>query len=524
MASIGQPKIFLREASGLLRSLTGFEGALIALSQLNFVMGLMELYAWGSITVTSANYPLAMLMSVPLVSVLCVLYVLFAIIMPRSGGDYVWVSRSLHPSLGLMISGFMTFVALAWTGLNAWLVGNVFLPGFFFAIGLNNLAQVVAQPINSFIIALICIVAFTVAFIPRTKVVALILKALFALTFVGWIALVLTAIFPTWTLAQALQTQYNVNPSTIISQAQSSGYVQGWTMMGSVLALPWAMQMWGGFWWAPYAGGEIQNPKKSMWVAVLGATYIAIALYTILTILIPNALGFDLPIAMNYLYGTNPSAYPAALPPPYMGYLFAMVTDNPVLRALGGFGWLASILFIIPSGYFVVTRNIFAWSFDRVFPEPVASVSERFHTPVAATILTGALLAVMAYLTAFTSFWGYLVNLMIGLNLAFIIVSIAAIVFPYKKKELYEKSAIAHWKVANIPLITLVGIASLLVSGYLEYTVLSYPALGGAITWTSIGSVVGVFAFGLAVYFVYKAYRAKQGIELALVFGEVPPA
>ncbi|HKM79323.1 MAG TPA: APC family permease [Candidatus Bathyarchaeia archaeon] len=523
MAS-NQPKIFLREASGLLRSLTGFEGALIALSQLNFVMGLMELYAWGSVTVSSANYALSILVSVPLVSILGILYVLFGIMMPRSGGDYVWVSRALHPSLGLMVSTFMTFLALAWTGLNAWLVGSVLLPGFLFAIGYPSLATVVAQPMNSFIIALICIAAFTVAFIPRTKVVALILKVLFVATLVGWAALALTAIFPTWTLGQVLQTQYNVNPSTLISTAQTSGYVPGWTMVGSLAALPWAMQMWGGFWWAPYAGGEIQNPKKSMWVAVLGATYISIILYTILIVVIPNAFGFDLPIALNYLYGANPSAYPAALPPPYLGYLFAMVTNNTILRDLGGFAWLASILFIIPSGYFVVTRNFFAWSFDRVFPEPVASVSERFHTPVVSTIVTGILLGVMAYLTAFTGFWGYLVNLMMGLNFAFIIVAIAAIVFPYKKKELFQKSPIANWKFMNIPIVSLVGVAALLVSGYLEYTVLLYPALGGAITWTSIGSVVGVFALGLVIYFVYKGIRARQGIDLSLVFGEIPPA
>lgn len=519
-----QPRIFLREASGLLRSLTAFEGALIAISQLNFVMGLMELYAWGSVTVSSANYVLSMLVSVPLVSILGIMYVLFGIIMPRSGGDYVWVSRSLHPSLGLMVSTFMTFLALAWTGLNAWLVGTVFLPGFLFAVGLPDLAHVVAQPMNSFMIALICIAAFTVAFIPRTKIVARILKVLFLATFVGWVALALTALFPTWTLGQVLQTQYNINPNTIISTAQTSGYIPGWTILGSAVALPWAMQMWGGFWWAPYAGGEIQNPKRSMWVAVLGATYIAILLSAILTALIPNALGFDLPIALNYLYGANPSAYPSNLPPPYMGYLFAMVTNNPVLRDLGGFAWLASILFIIPSGYFVVTRNIFAWSFDRVLPEPVASVSERFHTPVVSTILTGILLGVMAYLTAFTSFWGYLVNLMMGLFFAFMVVSVAAIVFPYRKKQLFEKSPIANWKLAGIPAVTLVGILSLIVSGYLEYTVLSYPALGGAITWTSVGSVVAVFVVGLALYFVYKAYRLKQGIDLSLVFGEIPPA
>jgi amino acid transporter len=519
-----QPKVFLREASGLLRSLTAFEGALIALSQLNFVMGLMELYAWGVVTVSQANYVISMLLSIPLVTILGVLYVVFGIMMPRSGGDYVWVSRGLHPSLGLMISAFMTFLAISWTALNAWLTGNIFLPGFLFSINLPDLAATVAQPMNSFVIAIIVTVIFTIAFIPRVKTVGTILKLLFVITAVGYVGLILTSLFPTWSLAQAIQVNYNVNADQVISIASKSGYVAGWTFAGSVFALPWAMQMWGGFWWAPYAGGEIQNPKKSMWVAVLGATFLSIILYVILTLAAQKAWGFDLPLAMNYLYSTNASAYPTSLPPPYASYLFAMVTNNPILRFLDGLAWIASILFIIPSGFFVATRNIFAWSFDRVFPERLASVSERFHTPVTATILTGIIIGIEVYLTAFTSFWGYLVNLMIGLNFAFIIISLAAIVFPYTKKQLYKDSLIANWKVAGLPALTVVGVAALAVSSFLEYTVLSSPALGGAITWTSIGSVVGVFVFGLLAYSAYYLYRKSQGIDLRLVFGEVPPA
>jgi APA family basic amino acid/polyamine antiporter len=519
-----KPTLFLREASGLIRSLTAWEGALIALSQLNFVMGFMELYAWGVVTVSQANYPLAMLVSIPLVSILGLLYALFAIVMPRSGGDYVWVSRSLHASLGLMVSTYMTFVALGWTALNAWLTGSVFLPGFLFSIGMSELSSVVAQQGNAFVIALVVVVVFTAAFIPRAKTAANILKALFVLTFIGYLGLIATSLFPTWSLSTALSTQYNVDPNQLIQTASSGGYVPGWTILGTLFALPWAMQMWGGFWWAPYVGGEIQNPKRSMWIAVLGATYVSIALYFVMTWLSTNAWGFDLPLALNYLYGTNASAYPASLPPPYANYLYALVTNNPVLRFLDGVAFLGSILFIIPSGFFVASRNFFAWSFDRVFPERLASVSERFHSPVASTILTGVIIAVLTYLTAYTSFWGYLVNLMIGLYFAFIIVSLAAIVFPYRKKGIYEKSPISGWKFANVPAITWIGIASLLVSLYLEYTCLSSPALGGAITWTSIGSVIGVFVFGIVIYFIYMAYRRTQGIDLSLVFGEIPPA
>jgi amino acid transporter len=487
-------------------------------------MGFMELYAWGSVTVSQANYPLAMIISIPIVSILGVLYVLFGIVMPRSGGDYVWVSRSLHPSLGMMVSMYMTFVALGWTALNAWLTGNVFLPGFLFSIGMYPLATAVMQPNVAFLIALLVVAIFTVAFIPKVKIAAMVLKVLFVVTFVGYIGLVITSLFPTWSLSQVLSTQYNVNPNQVMQTAANGGYVPGWTLVGSLFALPWAMQMWGGFWWAPYVGGEIQNPKRSMWIAVLGATYISIILYFIIAYLAPNAWGFDLPLALNYLYGTNASAYPAGLPPPYANYLYVMVTSNAGLRFLDGLGFLASILFIIPSGFFVASRNFFAWSFDRVFPERIASVNERFHSPVTSTIFTGIVIAILTYLTAFTTFWGYLVNLMIGLYFAFIIVALAAIVLPYKKKELYEKSPIANWKIANIPAITLVGVASLLVSVYMEYTLWASPALGGPVSWTSIGSVIGVFIFGVVVYFIYKAYRLKQGIDLSMVFGEVPPA
>jgi amino acid transporter len=520
----GKPTVFLREASGLIRSLNAWEGALIALSQLNFMMGLMELWAWGVVTVRQANYALAILFSIPLVMILGLVWVLYAIIMPRSGGEYVWVSRGLHPAIGYAISFFMVFLALDWTSLNAWLTGSVFLPGFLYSLGMQKLASIVAQPINAFIIAILVIVAFTIAFIPRVKVQARILWILFLATFIGWVGLVIVLLFPSATLATVLQTQFHINPTSLINTAVSSGYVKGWTLWGSLLALPWAMQMWGGWWWAPYAGGEIQNPKRSMWIAVLGATLISITLYTIPVALAPRVFGFDLNNALNYLYEVNPSAYPSVLPPPYFNYLALLITNNAFLKALIGFGFFASILFIIPSGYFVVTRNFFAWSFDRAFPEKLAEVSERFHSPVNAAIVTGVLMIILAYLQAFTDFFGYLVNIMIVLYLMFILVSISAIIHPYRNKSLYDNSPISHWKVGGLPALTVAGIGGLIVSAYLEYTCLSSPALGGPISWVSISSALAVPIVGVVIYYIFKFYRRSQGIDLDLVYKEVPPA
>ena len=45
-------------------------------------------------------------------------YLYFTVIMPRSGGDYVWVSRTLNPFFGFFTNFSLTFVFLTWIAFN----------------------------------------------------------------------------------------------------------------------------------------------------------------------------------------------------------------------------------------------------------------------------------------------------------------------------------------------------------------------------------------------------------------------
>ena len=58
--------------------------------------------------------------------------------MPRSGGEYIYVSRILHPLLGFIASWTLTIVGINWSGLLSQWAVNWGLGNFFLAEGLAH--------------------------------------------------------------------------------------------------------------------------------------------------------------------------------------------------------------------------------------------------------------------------------------------------------------------------------------------------------------------------------------------------
>ena len=143
---------------------------------------------------------------------------------------------------------------------------------------------------------------------------------------------------------------------------------------------------------------------------------------------------------------------------PYPPLLVGMCFHNSLIAGLlvlvfGAWflGW-AGTLFLSS------TRVIFAAAFDRVLPEKVADVSEKRHVPMWALVLMLVPAIVVSALYAYTSkFATYILDATLVIAVTFFGTAIAAIILPWRKKELYANSAIARYKVAGIPLITISG-------------------------------------------------------------------
>ena len=96
------------------------------------------------------------------------------------------------------------------------------------------------------------------------------------------------------------------------------------------------------------------------------------------------------------------------------------------------------------------------------------------------------------------------VQLLALLTSVLIIPNIAAALFPYRKREMFNSSpSIVNRKVGSIPLITIFGVLGALITVWLTYTMLQLPYLGPA-NLVAFAFLLGLYAAGLIVYFVLE--------------------
>jgi amino acid transporter len=508
--------------------------------------GMGLLYVFNATVFTPAFYPDANPLVGPLIGLFLILpvagmYALFSIAMPRTGGDYVWTSRVLNSGTGFVVNFALTLLALSVIGsVSPWLSQWSFSPMFYdLGILTNNpsyisTANYLQTSTPTFVIAAVVILVTGLIVAGSTRLSGAIVKywtilaIIIGVIFVAVVESAGNATFianfnalygPTGTTYQSIITA-GENPAIWGSYPGIPPVFSTVTLAAGALGLLGYL----GFYYPAYFAGEVKQNRRSQILAQVGGSIIFMIFVTAIFAVIYFGEGpaFVNAIAGLWLVGGNP--YPTI---PLASGLSMFWTHNTALVVLFNLSFAMTIIVMFISELFVLSRNIFAWSFDRVLPSAFASVNSRTRTPVNAVIVMMVASLIYLYISVFNA--NYLSVLFsygtAGTFLAFIFVAVAAIVYPYRRKDLFESASDegAKKKYGGLPLITILGILSLVISIYVVYALVA-PSIGGA-TFGSVleYGIIPTFALGAVVFIISYAARRSQGIDLNLITKEIPP-
>jgi amino acid transporter len=536
--------LFVRKATGLVRSWSVFDAFIYAFFSVNLIT--LGLYSFSQMYYFGGGLIPALIVSAVFIFFEVVVYAALIAIMPRSGGDYVWQSRILGGAVGfiLAVTGWW-FILWLWVPLYGDMLRHIVIVPILGVLGAKEAALWFAgSNTGAFVASLITLAVVSLFIALGMKTYARIQKYSFYGGMLGLaivIALLLTGspeAFKAGLESNAVSmfgAQPGVYDATVNlgANAGASLPLTGGNLGLIFLTLPYLVffNLWPN--WGATLYGEVRGAtdfKRNIsgmgWA--LGATT---ALAILLLYAISKTIGWDFYVQAggawwNYVWGYTTDA-PALPVWPYPALFAAFLTSNKivqlivvVLMSLWWFGWSGTV-------FLSSTRVIFAAAFDRLLPEKVAEVDERTGTPLYALLLMVVPSLVVSYMFAYdiAGFRALTLDSTLVIAVTYLGTTIAAIVLPYKKPDLFNASPIAKYKIFGIPLITVAGV---IFGGFLVFLLYQWvfdPNALYGIGYKNTNSVIFMLVnYGLAaaIYYGFRAYRKRSGIDLDKVHAEIP--
>jgi len=536
MSEKKKPETFIRTSSGLVRSFSPFLAFVFSSAILTYGSGIDVGVSWCAFLYSDANLAIALTISMIFGLFFGVLYALFMVAMPRSGGDYIWTSRVLHPAIGFVMNFVFTIWMWIWAGTECSILTVFHLSPALAMFGtafrdptLMSWSAMLLNPVPQYIVALILLFLCVVVISLGGKYLNNFLKVTWAIGMVGvGILLAIMAFATPQQFAAGFDNAFGIagvtSYNSVISSAKDIGFsFLPLTLWGSIVAAPFGFFMYFGYHCTAYISGEIRDVKLSAPLSIVGVLVSAWVIESIAALLYYNVVGVEFNQAASFLYYMHPDKWVLPTSPMYW-YFASLLTDNAFVQCFLGISLISWMLVMEPCILIVCVRNLFAWSFDRVLPTKLAKVSDKYSTPLYLSVIVTIGAAISLYVYLFTPYLVLTMNNTLAWCLALIIPGVAGALFPYIKKDFYEKSAIAKYKIGSVPMITIFGVLTAATFLFEAWAALAIPGVGGPTGAPALTVIVITFILPFIIYYASRAYHRSRGIDIELAFKEIPPS
>jgi amino acid transporter len=532
VSQTAEKRIFLRQASGLIRTASLLDVFIFNVGLISIGIGIGTMLFYGPAFYPGASMLWALIFGAIAMTICTLGFAYWAVSIPRSGGDYVFNSRIWPPFLAVA-SSFTNIVTQLFFGAIAsyWVVLLGISPMFSIIGDLSGnpswiaASTAILEPGWIFVIGAAVISLAHLIHYLGLKVYLLTQKIMVTIAFAGLIVMIVVQLTgDSATFKANLNTVYGAALGVpdvyqgVIDSAKAAGWGAEPATFVTLLKLSnWVMLPYIGAWLSIFIGGEIKQAASSQMWGMMSACAVAFVLWLITQESAVAVYGYDFigAAAYNFISGTGVAINPN------IPALAGVMTNSMLITWICALSMIAWIWMWIPGVSMLAIRAMVAWSLDRVAPAAFGHISPTRHTPSIAVLISYIVSLIFMALVAYTTYAKAIIILAVPLTIAWGICLLGGVFYPLYRKHLFNRSPIAGQMLFGWPAMTVICAVATFFMGWAVINLLLDPVAAGhdPVQLMIVGAVSLV---GLVFYFVMKAIRHAQGVDITQAFKEIP--
>jgi APA family basic amino acid/polyamine antiporter len=428
-------------------------------------------------------------------------YAVLASAMPRAGGSYVFASRGLNPYLGFAASFSQWFGLSIAIGVVSYLL-IPFFRDIGVALGWDGLARLLDGGLVRVSLALFFLWASVGINLLGIRAYERILVPLMFVMFVlGAIVIVAGFLFDHSDFVAAVARREGAAPDPVATPPWDAGRF--------LAAAAILFSSFIGFDSIAQAGGEARNPSRALPLAIGIAVVTVGTFYFLFTAAVYHAVPWSF---MAERAQTQDLTAPGML-----GYLL-----SPGWTVLIVAGAAVALGNDLPAMLLAVSRLMFAWAEDGVFPKGVAKVHRRWRTPHVALGASGLIASVSIFGSHFAGdfFLGVDV-LVLSMLVNFLVMCLTVLVLPLRNPALASEVGVIRSRALQL----VVSVAGMALLGLFLFVHVRRDLSADVAAWYFHSTWVWLLVMALAsgVYLMMVRGMRSRGVDVGTRFSTLPP-
>ena len=427
-------------------------------------------------------------------------YAILSSAMPRAGGSYVYGSRGLSPYLGFVASFSQWFGLSIAIGVVSYLL-IPFLRDIAVALSWQPLAGVLDTGPVRVGLALAFLWTFVAVNMRGLRLYERTLIPLMFLMFaLGAVVIVAGFTFDHQDFAAALMAR----EGRAIPEVASAPFRIGPYLAASALLFSSFI----GFDSIAQAGGEARNPGRTLPLAIGIAVVTVGSFYMLFTAAMYHAVPWQ--------YVAEQAQVQDLTAPGLLGYLLPPAWTVAIVA-----GAAVALINDLPAMLLSVSRLMFAWAEDGIFPKSVARVHPEWRTPTVALVLSGlmASLAILGSHLAGDFFLGVDV-LVTSMLVNFLVMCLTVLSLPRRNPEIARDVRVVPSRRIQVPL---AAAGAIILTGFLVVHIWK-DATAQVDAWYfhSTPLWLAVMVIGTIVYVREVRTLRDRGVDVDKLFSTLP--